>query len=343
MSQHRQGELPSYNDASLGTIPSDQSTWANGWYVYEDGKIVGPLLADDTFKRSATSPKGHKRMVSRKGFTQWYPLKDFAEMHFMAGKYADQLAKNFASQAPQTIDQGRKIFVPSATERFEPKSNVLGPQADQIKTPAQPVVHVPEGSLSAQSHIETADLQMKSEVDEQPKTSRKEKKKQAIEARRLERQTVKVDSKQKSQMADHVARPITFGDQYLQVASSLRLGKVRNAGVVSFFVTPLTFFGYWAFWVSIVTEEMSWHVTGTPRNPHVLPFWMCLIPGLHLLFAWKLIRMAQATEQENGYRTVWAPLAMVLALIPPFFIHYMQTALNQHWRLHVAHRFKLVA
>jgi len=56
------------------------STWPDGWYLYENGKLNGPLTASDAFALPPETEGGVQRLVSRKGFTQWYPLSDLAQI-----------------------------------------------------------------------------------------------------------------------------------------------------------------------------------------------------------------------------------------------------------------------
>jgi hypothetical protein len=66
------------------SMTNETDAWEGGWYIFEEGAIVGPLNSTDTFAREPLTATGQMRMVSRKGFSQWYPIKDFAEIYFMA-------------------------------------------------------------------------------------------------------------------------------------------------------------------------------------------------------------------------------------------------------------------
>jgi hypothetical protein len=57
--------------------------WPGGWYVYENGRVDGPYSAEAAFNLSGETMDGRPRLVSRKGFTQWYALKDLSEIFRM--------------------------------------------------------------------------------------------------------------------------------------------------------------------------------------------------------------------------------------------------------------------
>lgn len=63
--------------------------WPGGWYIYENGKVDGPFAAEDAFKLDAETIDGKPRLISRKGFSQWYALKDLSEIF----KMTDQMGR----------------------------------------------------------------------------------------------------------------------------------------------------------------------------------------------------------------------------------------------------------
>ena len=60
--------------------------WPNEWYVCEKGQILGPFTADQAMSKANVCDDGSDRLVSRKGFTQWYPLADFSNLYFLSQK-----------------------------------------------------------------------------------------------------------------------------------------------------------------------------------------------------------------------------------------------------------------
>lgn len=302
-----------------GNDANTPNLWSNGWYLFEDGKVVGPLQASDAFHRSEQTPSGQPRMVSRKGFTQWYPLKDFAELHSMAGKYADQLAQ---AKRPPVVSQ-------QAFAQHQPVAKTLGPQAHN--QPASKLTRDPIAKIQTASQ----DILNDRTVPQKHNLSRKNRK-------RLEREQAKLRqaSAQQSPVSppsSSYARVATFEDQYLLVASRLRLGQQRSPFVSGFIYSLLTLGVYWGSWMSRSSEELTWHLSGSSRVNFVLPMWMALIPGVHLYFAWMLARLASEVEMQNGYKTVSPAFATILAVIPPFYMLSLQSAMNRHWRLHVYH------
>lgn len=316
------------------------SSWDGGWYVFEDGQIIGPLNAKDTFSKPSLSNSGKPRMVSRKGFTQWYPIEDFASIHKLAGKYTDDVASSTSHE--KQFDNKKS---------FEPVAKKLGPEANDHVMAAQKITQVQHELTSNQGRpIESVDFikphsapQSSHEVStNQTKVassiSRKEKKRLAEEERKAKRLAAKQDKIARRAAKEQNLMPtVTFAQQYLQVASRLRLGKIKSPMVTGFLLAPMTLGGYWWVWMASASEEVSWHLNGASRVNFVLPQWMCMIPGLHLIFAYLLARMTRQMEEQNGYRTINPAFMTLLAIFPPFYIGIMQGALNRHWRLHVYH------
>lgn len=297
-------------------------SWSNGWYLFEDGKVIGPLQANEAFHRPEKTPSGQSRMVSRKGFTQWYPLRDFAELHSMAGKYADQLA--LAKRAASPINQ--------AFAQHEPIAKTLGPDHRQaVSTPSDSIARI---QIASQDILNSKAAPVKSNLTrhQRKQLQKEERRKQQASAKK----TMSVSTKMPLPTAER-QRVSAFEDQYLLVASRLRLGRQRSPFVSGFIYTPLTLGGYWGSWVDRVSEELTWHLSGSSRVNFVLPMWMALIPGVHLYFAWMLARLLSEVEMQNGYRTISPAFAVFLALIPPFYMLSIQSAMNRHWRLHVYH------
>lgn len=304
---------------------SSTASWSAGWYLFEDGKVIGPLTADEAFSREMESSAGVQRMVSRKGFAQWYPLKDFAELHTLAGKYAHQIASE--SPSKPSLPTGS-----SSLSDMQPRAKVIGPDTQTIATKAM--------SDSAAT-IERARSEVVAKVPSSVGApSRKERKRLRQEEKRAKKLFLAEQRQQRVQNEPPVPtatmNSMTFEARYLLVASRLRLGKVRNSWLAAFVLTPLTLLGYWASWLGRANEEVMWHVTGSSRIHFPLPLWFSFIPGVHLIFAWKLASMISQMERQNGYNTVSPVAATLLALLPPLYIHHIQSALNRHWRLHVA-------
>lgn len=295
-------------------------SWSNGWYLFEDGKVVGPLQANEAFHRPEKTPSGQIRMVSRKGFTQWYPLRDFAELHSMAGKYADQLA--MAKKDPSPTQQ---VFA-----QHEPVAKAIGP--NQLKTATQTT----QDSLT-KIQIASQDILNAKTPPGKVQLSAKAKRRLEKEERRAQKHAKGVSQIPTQVPSPTEQRPVTFDDQYLLVASRLRLGQQRRPFVAGFIYTPLSIGMYWWSWMTRASEELTWHLSGSSRVNFVLPMWMAMIPGVHLYFAWMLARLMSEVEIQNGYKTISPGLATILAIVPPFYMLSLQSAMNRHWRLHVYH------
>lgn len=319
------------NEQSLGRYVStpeqnQSASWSGGWYVFEDGNVVGPLGAKETFSRSEKTTSGQMRMVSRKGFTQWYPIQDFAAIHAMAGRYSDELAR--ASSMTQSVQN----------------NFVVGNQIGSTRTEQQTATHnisVVQRELNTSSSSPVEALSVGSTVYSDAATSGKKlsakAKKRLLEDERRNRRFAEKKSAESNETnrTTKTSFAPSMEQQYLQVSSRLRLGIPASPVARAFVYTPLTLGLYWWPWLSKTAEEVNWHLNGASRMNFILPMWMSVIPGVHLILAFFVARMVRQMEEQNGYHTVSPALATILAIFPPFYMMMIQSAINRHWRLHV--------
>lgn len=318
------------------TANQEPSSWEHGWYVFEDGQVLGPLNADEALGSEKSKASGHDRMVSRKGFTQWYPVKDFAEIYAMIGAYAKRVDTttpppvpvNAAAYQPkskviaQNLENSQKISKQDiANGRFDLEQQILK-SAENLESNANnattPSVEMAENNSAEQLHS----------ADSSPVLIDK----RAIKAARRAMKRANAAGRNQSMMA-----PALFANRYLEVQGKLRLGRIFSPTIGAFVYTPLTLGGYWWAWFTQASEDVSWHVNGPGKWRYALPMWFCMVPGLHLIVAYLLARAVSSMERQNGYRNVSPLLTTVLALLPPLYMLRIQGALNRHWRLHVYH------
>lgn len=313
-------DIQNSDENAVNATKEQISSWEQGWYVFENGQVLGPLNAEEAFAAETSASTGNARMVSRKGFTQWYPVRDFAEIYAMIGNYSEQLNRPAVSPQKNTSD-------------FEPKSKVIGTNVNSTL------------NLASVETETTLDCETNKKQTQAESTNIESNTISATTATRNDEndvETPKITSRQ-AKAARAAAKSQNLMDQglfaqhYLAVQSRLRLGRVFSPVVGAFIYTPLTLGGYWWDWFARASEEVSWHVTGSSKVNFVLPVWACMIPGLHLVMAYFLARMVSHMEIQNGYRSANPWLATLAAIFPPFYIVMIQSALNKHWRLHVYH------
>ena len=58
------------------------------------------------------------------------------------------------------------------------------------------------------------------------------------------------------------------------------------------------------------------------------------IPVLNILFYKKLTDAVIEMEEQNNYRATSMPLALLCAVIPGLANLYLQSKINNHWKLH---------
>lgn len=338
-----------------------KSSWEHGWYVFENGQVVGPLNVQDALGKSSTGDSNSARMVSRKGFTQWYPVQDFAEIYAMIGSHSEQL-NSVNEQAVKAknnfVPQGKTIAVAADLklnqDNLEGISHLAAAQENTVAE-AEITVKAAQTEISGTVNSDVTSQGTLSDLATDP-TQRLAYRSPTIprvdtvEAPLNDNNVVgtndprtRKELRRQIQAAQAAARsqklmdPALFAQHYFAVRGRLRLGRVFSPVAGALIYTPLTLGGYWWDWFARSSEEVSWHVNGSSKLNFVLPIWCCMIPGVHLVLAYLFADMVSKMEMENGYRGVKPVLATMLALFPPFYILMMQSALNRHWRLHVYH------
>lgn len=339
--------------SATGNSKENPGTWEHGWYVFEDGQVTGPHAAKDALGREKSENSQTARMVSRKGFTQWYPVRDFAEIYAMIESYSTRLDEKHTTPK-------------STSSAFEPKGKVINTKSsdlneknrrslttdkafdlatgdlDQNKTNSKDLnsdvaslfsieAQGPESDAGTPA-ITTQELSSASQAAVSDQTLEpKENKKLKKMLRRQVRQAQAAARNQK------LMEPKLFADSYFELQNRLRLGRVFSPTLGAFIYTPLTLGGYWWDWFVRACDEVNWHLSGSTKTNLGLPLWLCMIPGVHLILAYDLARAVSLMEMQNGYRSTRPWLALVAALFPPLYIVLIQSALNKHWRLHVYH------
>ena len=96
--------------------PEGGSMWPGDWYVYENGRVDGPLSAVRAFSLSHEAEDGKPRLISRKGFSQWYPLGDLSEIFRL------------------TDDMGRKVAMERQKANARPPCSIVRPSASARAT-----------------------------------------------------------------------------------------------------------------------------------------------------------------------------------------------------------------
>lgn len=337
--------------------------WPGGWYVYENGKVDGPFTAADAFGLEADAQDGSPRLVSRKGFTQWYALRDLSEIF----RTTERLGKSAAAhgliseaQLAQLMPGGQptaKSEAPSTPPKVRPKQVSLkaevAPHQTSAVTSAQseaaafskPWASTPgtESAFVAKSTAPTPSTSASPPVSERAlgasssgrfaDTARRAKVPPLSEQRR----TLKPNQLKTPAPRAQVARERqALMQEYFLARGRLRLGKLRNPVLTAFLGLPLSLGLLWAAWFHDVSREVAFHENGQTRST-LPPAIFALVPVLHIWMIFKLAKMIAYMESQNKYRATSPAMAAFLAVIPPFALAYLQNALNKHWMLHAKH------
>lgn len=328
-----------------------QSAWPGGWYVYEDGKVDGPLTAQEAFSRPSEAASGKPRMVSRKGFSQWYALRDLSEIFRLTEAMgrrlenapatpsvvtASGLSGSAMHKTPPPPFRVQAGHVGPKGARPEPRSSISessvtkvaieAPEAkaaDTKSTTLRPSAVVGAAASGPETLSGTAGMP-KIPIAE-PVTSRPP---QSINPGVRE-----VSANDKIILKR--AKEAVLSEYFLQ-RTRLRLGDLRSSWLIGLVGLPLTLGVYWLVWFNRLAHEIKAHA-GDKGCPVVPPSLFAIVPIVHFYMVFRLAKAMQAIEAQNRYAGISAPAAAVFALFPPLALIYLQEAANRHWLLHAKH------
>lgn len=280
---------------------------APGWYVFQDGKIQGPLTAVDAFKPGkAGQPDGRpERFVSRVGFQKWYPmdqvrpiLKEVQRIEQANRSNTGALEKVLADNL-ERLENAATIIEPAVVAR-----TVAGPEGapalarSDLLGDAEPVIEpVPAPSRPDAEAVGTADASALTELNR-------------------------------------------IAPSYLTLKGRLRLGKSHSAWRVGTIDHLLTLGLNWLWWFHRAMMEVTYHTHNTHQHHQLKRWWLCALPGFHVIAARRLAVAVREMERQNGYQSTQPTLAMLLSFVPAAFMVYIQGKISSHWHLHVRHMQK---
>jgi hypothetical protein len=281
--------------------------WPGDWFLYENGKIKGPLAAKEVFARKNTKgDDGKALLISRKGFSQWYPAQDFAEIFRITEDLKEQrkTAEDAKERAPKSDSAPRLTF-----ENLEPPVEKLKGSAVEPPPPSKRV------------KPKTIDTKIEGDRDLPRANARK---------------TIPGDqSLAKAGVGSCTPTKGNLLYEYLILRGKLRLGRIRNP-IIPLTIGSLTLGLSLVFWSREILDEIALHMASHPMQNKWFTYLAC-IPIAHLWPLYRLAKGVRAMEQQNKYAKTSVIYAMVLGVLPPLGAAYLQNAVNNHWLLHVKH------
>lgn len=265
--------------------------WPDDWFIYDGKAISGPLTAEQVFANEPSDDSA-KMMVSRKGFSQWYPLRDFAHLY----RFADC---NEISQK-----SGSDVF-------FAPVSaNQVGMLKDTV---------------SVMSEIRDPNLSLAHFIPER-----------AVKIHKA----VTSSNETRAPKSDFNSSEVTsIQQEYLVQKGRIRLGVVRNSGLLALVFGMLSLGTYFVLWIRKAYYEVQYHLDGTHQKPGFLSSIAILLP---FVCAWPLLKLARKVvdmERQNNLQSTTLAVVAMLSFFPPFPVFYLQRKINQHWMAHARFSF----
>lgn len=323
--------------------PQNQSAWPDGWYVYDNNKVEGPFTASQTFARDAMSGDGKQVLVSRKGFTQWYALKDLAEIF----KMTDNLGRRVSEEKELLAAMNLAAAGEQRPSEKEPSGQrVLKKQVGpaQPSKPFEPVKVSARRDVPAQASAAVGENKASTPVAAKvplvvakTKTSAKVKMPEyAPPAANPTPIAAKESAKKSAPAKETASEKQRLLQEYFFVRGRLRLGKIRNPWAAAFFGVPVSVGLFWPYWMQAILKEIYLHATGNTK----IPSWLVLasiIPGLHFFAIYKTASLMRAMEMQNRYQSISPTVATLFGIFPPFALAYLQDGANRHWLLHARH------
>lgn len=324
--------------------PMDQLSWPGGWYVFNDGKVEGPYSARDTFYQSPTNSDGKPLLVSRKGFTQWYALKDLAEIFKITENFGRKVAA-----AQQPVVPAMPVTTPPPLDNKQetvPKNAASEPETTPRVTKRTIGPLAKSGSVpSAISSLAYAPPMADDEVVSKtaPQSPQKEEtvapvvKDKRLTKRAFFKANTKVPAANVSAAEKETPEERKrVMQEYFFVRGRLRLGKIRSPWASAFFGIPFSAGILWPIWMHSMLKEIFYH----SANRAQIPTWIVLagmVPGLHIYATYRLACLVREMEQQNRYKSISPGLAALFSAFPPFAMAYLQDGANRHWLLHARH------
>lgn len=327
------------------TNQKDMSGWPDDWYVYDGEKVRGPLSAKETFSPSSAKKSGQKSMVSRKGFTQWYDLRDLSAIFNLTTAMGNKVeaervrlekTKNSGDfyqrvklQPAQTLRPKDKRFESGSHSRttgaaVSSKQQVyrghLGKEL--TKSIAKPVVQ----TQAAVSTREPASLMLQLSPADLDFTPPEGLQPSQVGGKTTAKSWIKKSSKAKN----------SWMRDYIYAKNQLRLGEIRQPWITGLLTIPLTLGMYWVIWFREFSMEIATH-TSSHSKSRTYPYWWSAFPLIHFLMIFRLASSVREMEEENRYAHTKPWLAALLGFFPPLATVYLQSAANRHWFLHVRH------
>lgn len=325
--------------------------WPDDWYVYDGETVKGPLSAKETFSMPELKSSGQKCVVSRKGFSQWYDLRDLSAIFNLTSAMGHRVEEErgrleksiLVSQAPQRVT----LKSTQSKESKGPRPQVAASAASlgaaaAAKQPllrghlgvglssslAKPVDHggnpQPENWGSAHPvPLSPADVDFAQPGGPHP----------SLQDERGERG----DAKQAIVSTDKDTKSGKWWMRdYIYAKTQLRLGEIRQPWVTGLCSIPLTLGVYWVLWFRDFSWEIRAHSSKTSSERN-LDYWWSALPLAHIFMTYRLASQMRELERENRYEKTVPWIAALLAIFPPFAVIYLQAAANKHWLLHVRH------
>jgi hypothetical protein len=344
-----QTQLPDTKGSGSSTSAESTGIWPGGWFVYENGRVDGPMAAEKAFSLDHHASNGKPRLVSRKGFSQWYPLSDLSEIF----RLTDQMGRKANSEKQKSAELMSEASMIAQMERFSALQKKVSPPLAPASEPARHVTPPPPAKEASAkpSQPETKPPEKVAKPGRPEKLNSmaqpfSEPAPKSFDAKPLTAKNASVQ-KNKSTLESEVAAPasrnvrVTRNElmtEYFLQRGRMRLGKIRQAWLVGFVGMPLSLGVYWFVWFRDMAHELAFHIqnekeAGTKMPPAIF----ALVPFVHVFMVFRLAKLLRNMEEQNKYRSVSPKIAALFSLIPPFAMTYLQDAANRHWLLHAKH------
>jgi hypothetical protein len=352
------------------TAPNDEPTLGlGGWYYHTGNETIGPLSDAQIISIGQQRPDSGEAVFSRPGFRRWYRYPELSTMLHLGApqKSSATLLTNLAESVKKLeglvlADQRQETPMTSEGMHQGPSGqNKRKPTIEPLKKP----LRTPPAELdNISAMLAEQTIQRSTTLDRELPSSEELSKQPSGQCpadstphpamnhsspdigAQSDPQTIQRSSPNNQSSSDIQTGPspsnliqksaahIFATPDIMTLRGRLRLGMKRSPMVESLVYGMLTCGLSYSAWYRKVAQELNFHVFNSYKAMS-LESLLVLVPVLNSYSFYQIAKLMKRAEAENNYNTTSTWLAVLLGLLPPLGVAYLQNKANEHWDLHV--------
>ncbi|MCY4381339.1 MAG: hypothetical protein OXC40_07235 [Proteobacteria bacterium] len=288
-------------------------TWQlDGWFMSNGHDIFGPFTLKEAVETTSNShsPYHGYHLLSRLGYSRWYPKKHLAEIYRQYHQSEDlDSEQEFSTE----------INVQELLGWRKPQHHSGSPQgvvtSEQHQNNIAPIETAKQGK-----HKEQKD---DTSINEPQKTSPEKPASTNTSTNRVKKR---------------VFQPKTEGQWYMALKGQLRLGKIIPLARI-FYLSTFSLGITNGLYIHGMLRDLHWNnpsiVSAKFHFSYLKSIFIFIIAPIPLLSGYIKAKLAQKIirlQKSCGYSNCKMHIAILLSIFPPLSLVYLQWCLNQHWK-----------